>query len=171
MILTGLEIKEQILIGNIIISPFDGDLINPNSYDLRLGDTLLVYDEECLDPRKQLKTKEISIPEDGYVLQPGVLYLGHTIEHTESKLFAPMLEGKSSIGRLGVSVHITAGVGDVGFSGQWTLEISVVHPVVVYPKMKICQVMFFDVTGEISEYSGKYQNQEGIIESLSYKDF
>ena len=105
------------------------------------------------------------------MLRPGRLYLGKTVEWTSSPGFVPMYEGRSSLGRLGVSSHITAGFGDIGFEGNWTLEISVVQPVRIYPGMRIGQLYWHKPVGEItSTYQGKYQGQEGIQASKLYED-
>ena len=109
MILSGLEIKRQAAEGNIKIEPFDDKLLNPNSYNLRLHNELLIYEDEVLDMKKPLSTKTIVIPEDGLVLEPGRLYLGRTVEKTATNRFVPMLEGRSSVGRLGLYIHVTAG--------------------------------------------------------------
>jgi len=167
-----LEIKKQVDDGKIAIDPFDEKLINPNSYNLRLHNELLVYTDDILDMRKPLGTEKIIIPEDGLVLKPGTLYLGRTFEHTSTEHFVPMLEGRSSVGRLGLYVHVTAGFGDIGFSGYWTLEIQCVQPVKVYPMVEICQIYYHAISGDFAPYkSGKYQNNTGIQPSLMYKDF
>lgn len=172
MILSGKEIQKKREAGLIQIEPFDEKLINPNSYNLRLHNELVVYTEFPLDMKKFPKTEKIIIPESGYELKPGILYLGRTLEFTETHGVVPMLEGRSSIGRLGMYVHITAGFGDVGFKGYWTLEISVIHPLVIYPGVQICQIFYHTVEGEITEYhSGKYQGNTGIQPSLLFKDF
>ncbi|MDX1961480.1 MAG: dCTP deaminase [Leptospiraceae bacterium] len=172
MILTGKEIKKKMEEGSIKIEPYEEKLLNPNSYNLRLHDELMVYEEFPLDMKKPPKTKKISIPENGYKLEPGILYLGRTLEFTETHALVPMLEGRSSIGRLGMFVHVTAGFGDVGFKGFWTLEISVIHPLIIYPNVQICQIFYHTVEGDITEYSsGKYQGNTGIQASLLYKDF
>jgi dCTP deaminase len=171
MILSGLEIKKR-LGKEIIIEPFSDRLLNPNSYNLRLHNELLVYDEEILDMKKLNRTRSIVIPDSGYVLEPGRLYLGRTLEYTRTKNYVPMLEGRSSIGRLGLFVHVTAGFGDVGFSGYWTLEIHCIQPIRIYPGVEICQIYYHSIEGEYIEYkSGKYQNNSGIQPSLLYKDF
>ena len=171
MILTGEEIKKRIE-SDIIISPYDENLVNPNSYNLRLSDELMVYTDFPLDMKKLNATQTINIPEDGYTLQPGVLYLGRTIESTETHNLVPMLEGRSSIGRLGMFVHVTAGFGDVGFKGFWTLEIQVIHPLRIYSGVEICQIFYHTIEGKVREYSsGKYQNNHGIQPSLLFKDF
>jgi len=172
VILSGLEIKKQIELGNIQISPFDEGRINPNSYNLCLHNELMVYTNPVLDMKKPLNTEILIIPGDGLILQPGKLYLGRTHEKTSTNAYVPMLEGRSSIGRLGLYIHVTAGFGDVGFSGFWTLEIQCVHPVKIYPMVEICQIYYHTIEGDYSSYdSGKYQNNTGIQPSLIYRDF
>ena len=171
MILSGLEIKRH-LGKEIVIDPFDEKLLNPNSYNLRLHNELLVYEEEILDMKKPNKTRRIIIPEEGLVIKPGRLYLGRTLEYTKTDKYVPMLEGRSSVGRLGVYIHVTAGFGDIGFSGYWTLEIQCVQPVRIYPGVQICQIYYHTIEGEYKKYtSGKYQNNKDIQPSLLYKDF
>jgi dCTP deaminase len=171
MILTGKEILKR-LGSDIKIEPYTEKNLNPNSYNLCLHNELMVYTEFPLDMKKPNTTEKIIIPESGYLLEPGKLYLGRTLEYTETFNLVPMLEGRSSIGRLGMYVHVTAGFGDVGFKGFWTLEISVIHPLRIYPSVQICQIFYHTVEGEITEYkSGKYQANQGIQPSLLYKDF
>lgn len=185
MILTGPEIQRRIDSGEILISPFDPARINPNSYNLSLHNELLVYENGCnvagtvmpaiqepLDIKKPNPTSRISIPEDGLVINPGRLYLGRTVEATLTKNCVPMIEGRSSLGRLGIFIHITAGFGDVGFNGYWTLEMSCIHPVRIYPYIEICQIFYHDVVGDIQLYkSNKYQGNNDIQASMMYKDF
>lgn len=172
MILSGLEIKKQMEKGNITIQPFNPAAVNPNSCNLRLHNELLVYNNDVLDMKVPQTGKIIEIPESGLLLKPGVLYLGRTYEYTETKNFVPMLEGRSSIGRLGLYIHVTAGFGDVGFAGYWTLEIQCVQPIVIYPMVEVCQIYYHTIQGEYSPYtSGKYQNNTGIQPSLLFKDF
>lgn len=172
MILSGLEIKKQVENKNIIIEPFNEECINPNSYNLRLHNELLVYEDHVLDMKLPNKTKKIIIPEEGLILEPGKLYLGRTVEYTKTDKFVPMLEGRSSIGRLGLFIHVTAGFGDIGFSGFWTLEIHCIQPVKIYPGVEICQIYYHSIEGEYEKYSsGKYQNNIGIQPSMLYKDF
>ncbi|PJZ60681.1 dCTP deaminase [Leptospira adleri] len=171
MILTGQEIQKRIG-KDIVITPYSEKLLNPNSYNLRLHEELLVYTELPLDMKKPNPAEKIIIPESGLLLKPGVLYLGRTLEFTETHNLVPMLEGRSSIGRLGMLVHVTAGFGDVGFKGFWTLEISVIQPLIVYPGVEVCQIFYHTVEGQITEYSsGKYQANQGIQPSMLYKDF
>ena len=171
MILSGKEIKKK-LGKEIIIEPFDEKQLNPNSYNLRLHNELLVYDEKTLDMKKENKVKKLIIPEEGLVLETGKLYLGRTIEFTGTDNYVPMLEGRSSVGRLGLFIHVTAGFGDVGFQGFWTLEIFCVQPIKIYPGVEICQIYYHSIEGEYDKYiSGKYQNNQGVQPSLLYKDF
>lgn len=168
MILSGEEIRDN---DDIVIEPFDESRLNPNSYNLRLDDTLLVYDTTIADPRKDNPTREVTIPEDGLVLEPDDFCLGQTVEYTETYNHAPMLDGRSSIGRLGLSVHETAGFGDVGFKGYWTLEIATSMTTVLYPKMEICQIYYHPIKGEYEDYnSDKYQDNDGVQKSLLYKE-
>ncbi|TGK28061.1 dCTP deaminase [Leptospira gomenensis] len=171
MILTGKEIQKRIG-KEIVITPYTEKQLNPNSYNLRLHEELLVYTELPLDMKKPNPAEKLIIPESGLLLKPGVLYLGRTLEYTETHNLVPMLEGRSSIGRLGMLVHVTAGFGDVGFKGFWTLEISVIQPLVIYPGVEVCQIFYHTVEGQITEYSsGKYQANQGIQPSMLYKDF
>lgn len=172
MILSGLEIKRQCELGRIRIDPFCEERLNPNSYNLRLHHELLTYTEDVLDMKKPHVTRTVLIPEEGLLLEPGRLYLGRTAEYTSTDHYVPMLEGRSSVGRLGLYIHVTAGFGDIGFSGYWTLEIQCVQPVRIYPFVEICQIYYHMIEGEFSPYrSGKYQNNTGIQPSLLYKDF
>lgn len=171
MILSGREILKRIG-REIVIEPFDEKYLNPNSYNLRLHNELLIYEDNILDMKKVNKTKSIIIPDEGMLLEPGRLYLGRTYEYTKTDKYVPMLEGRSSIGRLGLYIHVTAGFGDVGFSGYWTLEIQCIQPVKIYPMVEICQIYYHSIEGEYERYkSGKYQNNTGIQPSMLYKDF
>lgn len=171
MILSGLEIKNK-LGKEISIEPFDEKALNPNSYNLKLHNELLIYEDYCLDMKLNNKSKKIVIPESGLLLEPGKLYLGRTLEYTKTDKYVPMLEGRSSVGRLGLYIHVTAGFGDVGFEGYWTLEIHCIQPIKIYPYVEICQIYYHSIEGEYKKYSsGKYQNNKGIQPSLLYKDF
>jgi dCTP deaminase len=170
MILSGEEIRNQ-LGKNIVIDPFHHENLNPNSYNLTLHNELLVYEEVVLDMRHSNRTRRIVIPEDGLVLSPNQLYLGRTMERTETHNLVPMIEGRSSIGRLGLFVHVTAGFGDVGFCGYWTLEMFAAQPVRIYPGIQICQIFYHQLTGDHVEYSSeKYQNAVDIQPSLLYRE-
>jgi dCTP deaminase len=171
MILSGLEIERR-LGSDIVIEPYDRRLLNPNSYNLRLGEDLLVYTAPTLDMAKPNPYERRTIPPEGLLLETGKLYLGRTFEFTATENLVPMIEGRSSVGRLGLFIHITAGFGDVGFKGFWTLEIFCVQPVKVYAGVEICQIFYHTLEGRYENYkSGKYQNNQGIQPSLLYKDF
>ena len=171
MILSGKEIENRIG-SDIIIDPYDKNRINPNSYNLSLHDELIVYSETTLDMKRDNPYQKIQIPEDGLELEANRLYLGRTVEYTETKGLVPMLEGRSSVGRLGLFVHVTAGFGDVGFKGFWTLEIFCVQPIRIYAGVEICQIYYHSIEGDYENYSsGKYQGNQGIQTSLLYKDY
>ncbi len=171
MILSGEEIKKR-MGGDIRIDPFDASQINPNSYDLTLHNELLVYEEVVLDVKTPNRYRRIEIPDCGLVLSPSQIYLGRTVEHTETHNLVPMIEGRSSLGRLGLFVHVTSGFGDVGFKGYWTLEMFAVQPIRIYPGLQICQIIYHALQGAVCEYSSsKYQNNKDIQPSLLYRDF
>ncbi|MFI6886736.1 dCTP deaminase [Streptosporangium canum] len=170
MILTGPEITAAARDGRLRIDPFDLDQVNPNSYNVRLGSTLLVYTDPVIDAGRANPTREQHIPADGYVLQPNELYLGHTQERVGSDVFVPLLFGRSSVGRLGLFVEITAPIGDLGFHGQWTLMLSPIRPLRVYPGMRVGQIMFFVSVGPIDLYHGKYQAAHGPQPSGHWRD-
>jgi len=171
MILSGKEIQNR-LNKDIFLEPFNPKQVGPNSYNLRLHNHLLVYEDPILDMKKNNQTQEIIIPKEGLLLKPGTLYLGRTIEYTKTNNLVPMLEGRSSIGRLGLFVHVTAGFGDVGFAGYWTLEIFCVQPIRIYANVEICQIYYHTIEGAFQQYSSnKYQNNIGVQASMLYKDF
>ena len=171
MILTGPEIEARIG-GDIQIDPFDPARVNPNSYNVTLHDELLVYEEIVLDMRRPNRHTRYEIPPEGLVLSPNRLYLGRTAERTETHNLVPMLEGRSSVGRLGLFVHVTAGFGDVGFAGYWTLEMFAVQPIRIYAGVEIAQIFYHTIEGPVREYqSGKYQNNRDIQPSMLFRDF
>lgn len=171
MILSGKEIKREMGKG-INIEPFAESQLNPNSYNLKLHNELMVYSNPVLDMKHPNPVDPLTIPEEGLLLETGKLYLGRTVEKTETSKFVPMLEGRSSIGRLGLFIHVTAGFGDVGFNGFWTLEIFCVQPIRIYAGVDICQIFYHTIEGDFDTYkNGKYQNNEGIQASMLYKDF
>lgn len=176
MILTGPKIEECLKEGSIVIDPIGDNLIGPNSVDLRLHAEMKVYESipqrgkgkpgarpllpsvfNPLDTKADNPTRNITAPHEGCVLKPGILYIGRTIETIGSDVFVPMVEGRSSCGRLGLQVHMTAGFCDTGFRGTITLEMTVVHPLRVYPGLPIAQVFFLRPEGEIRLYKGRYQ--------------
>lgn len=196
MILSGPEITRLIrtrahhdgapVLPFIEVTPFVPAHVGPNSLDLRLAPELLVYDTNSrveeqddgslvivrsLDARRENPTRSLTIPDDGLILQPGVLYLGSTMERVECHGVIPALETRSSIARLGISTHLSAGLGDDGGAMNWTLEITVVHPVKVYHSMRIAQMVFFTTQGERRPYVGRYVGSKGPVASRMWQDF
>lgn len=169
MILSGQEIQRR-LGDDIVIEGFDPARLNPNSYNLTLHDELMVYEEVVLDMAKPNRVRRMTIPEEGLVLSPNQLYLGRTVERTTTHNLVPQIEGRSSVGRLGLFVHVTAGFGDVGFSGFWTLEMFAVQPVRIYAGVPICQIFYHELTGEVTEYASKYQHNRDIQPSLLFEE-
>ncbi len=176
MILSDKKILEAIDNKEIVIEPYDRKCLGTNSYDVHLGKTLGIYRDKVLDARKHNQIDYHEIGPEGYVIEPGTLYLGSTLEYTETHNSVPFLEGKSSVGRLGIDIHATAGKGDVGFCNHWTLEISCVHPVRVYAGMPIGQLIYFLVDGDIENYYNKKKNAKYIertdkpVESMMWKN-
>jgi dCTP deaminase len=176
MILSDKQILEEMQKGTIKIIPFDVECLGTNSYDVHLGKYLATYQDEILDARKHNQINVFEIPKEGFVLRPETLYLGVTEEYTETLAHVPFLEGKSSVGRLGIDIHATAGKGDVGFCNTWTLEISVTQPVRIYAGMPIGQLIYFKVEGDIQHFyhsknNAKYnQRTEKPVESMMWKN-
>ncbi len=176
MILSDIEILNSIDNGTIVIRPYDRECLGTNSYDVHLSKYLAQYTAEVLDAKTHNEISHFEIPNEGFVLMPGQLYLGSTQEYTETHNSVPFLEGKSSVGRLGIDIHATAGKGDVGFCNHWTLEISCSKPVKVYEGMPIGQLIYFKVEGNIENYynkkkSAKY-NDVNVrpVESMMWKN-
>ncbi len=171
MILTGDEIKKQVSLGRIHIVPFSEENLNPNSYNFRIGNKLKVYKSEFLDTAEDNAYEEVNIPDDGFVLEPNKLYLGHTIEEMGSDFYVPTMQARSSIGRLGLYIYLNSGLGDIGFKRQWTLELHTIHPLKVYPGMKVGQMLFWKPEGRIKLYDGKYKDSIGSETSQIWRDF
>ncbi len=177
MILSDSEILLSIERGEIVIDPYRRDSLGSNSYDVHLGEWLATYNDEVLDARKHNRITAFRIPEEGYVLTPARFYLGVTLEYTESHKHVPFLEGKSSVGRLGIDIHATAGKGDVGFCNHWTLEISVKQPIRVYAGMPVGQLIYFTTSGDVQvpynvKGSAKYNGRsDKPVESMMWKNF
>jgi deoxycytidine triphosphate deaminase len=185
MILTGPQIASEIREGRIQFHPFDPKHCNPNSVNFHLGSRLLVYkrpgllrrlwdfvrgQEWSLTLRSRNEVEVIDIPPEGIILQPGQLYLGSTVEYIGSTHYAPLMAARSSIGRLGLFIFLNSGLGDIGFQGQWTLELMTIHPIRLFAGDRIGQMMFFKPEGEVVQYSGKYQRSVGPVSSLIYQD-
>ena len=171
MIISGKEIKKRL--GNdVTIEPFHDSQLNPNSYNLRLHNELLVYTEPVIDMKRENPMRTITIPEEGLLLEPGKLYLGRTVEFTKTDSLVPMLEGRSSLARLGLFIEVSASLGNVGTAGYWTLEIMCIQPIRIYSNVEICQIFYHTILGDFDRYkSDKYQNNRGVQPSLFYKEF
>jgi dCTP deaminase len=171
MILTGPEIARQVAQGRIIIDPFDPLRVSPNSYDFTLGDTIVGYEDEVLDVARENQTWERTLDDEGFVLWPGRIYLGHTLEVMGSEHYVPIIRARSSTARLGLFIHVTADLIDIGSVNQWTLQLFAVQPLRIYPRMAIGQVTFWQPVGEIELYEGKYQGSRGPTASKSFAEF
>ena len=171
MILSGKKIIEEVENKKILIHPFNIDDINPNSYNYTLDEYIKVYENGILDPKKKMKTRLIKIPDEGMILEPNKLYLGCTKEIIGSDYYVPVITGRSSTGRLGLFVQITSDLVDIGFKGKLTLQFCATQPVKIYKGMKIGQVMFWKILGDVKLYNGKYQNSKEPRQSEIYKDF
>lgn len=171
MILTGNAIQRAMIYKNIDIQPFDVAQLGVNSYDLRLDSILKVYTKpkDCPLDLKTISKEQltsITIPESGYMLKPDELYLGSTVEHTFTDMYVPLIETRSSLARAGLSSHVSAGFGDIGFNGKWTLEITVIRPLIVYPNIRVAQIYYLKPEGLIEhKYKGRYQNQSEVTQS------
>lgn len=197
-ILSGIEISHQIDQGRISIEPYNPKYLNPASYDLTLGKEVAVYDRvtipdfggdvpgerlyprnmgvsNFLDAKLENRVTRFSMDERGFLLKPGIAYLMHTSEKVGTDHYVPIIDGKSSVGRLFIQIHATAGLGDPGFCGQYTLEVIVTVPVLVYPGMRIGQVRFYSINGEVTSYkeTGHYKNEYAVgpIPSMLHKSF
>lgn len=194
-ILTDQAVLSAIDRGEIEIDPFDKKQLNPTSYDLTLGDEVAVYDQwvytdmETMEPLNgsNLKTRngvldvkekptvtKFKINKNGWVILPGIGYLMHTRERVHTKSFVPVLDGKSSLGRLFVQVHATAGYGDPGFNGQYTLEVTATHPIRIYADKRIAQIRFHTMVGApLKLYDGNYKGEAsmGAVPSAAWKMF
>lgn len=199
-VLSGPEIQRLVDLGEIVITPFDPKRVNSNSYNLRLSPQLTVYEKgwmyhtaiakqererqttlaswitvpyipDTLDMAQPERHVSFEIPPEGIVLYPGVLYLGSTMEYTETPDHVPTIEGRSSVGRLGLTTHVTAGFGDQGFKGTWTLELSVVQPLRVYAGVEVCQIVYSTIQGAPKRYAGKYQGQRPPQVSGLWREF
>ncbi|MEM9826841.1 MAG: dCTP deaminase [Planctomycetota bacterium] len=171
MLLSGEEIRNREG-GDLRIDPFDPDRINPNSYNLTLHDELLIYEEIVLDAAAPNRFRRVPIPAEGITLQPNLLYLGRSVEYTQTHGLVPMIQGRSSISRLGLFVNPGGGVGDAGYEGTWTIEMHCVQPVRIYAGMQICQIYYLKLDGLCCEYnSEKYQHSRDIQPSQLFQEF
>ncbi|MFD6504162.1 dCTP deaminase [Streptomyces goshikiensis] len=170
MILTGPDIAFEQARGRLTLQPFSGDRVQPNSYDLTLGPTLAYYTGDVLDTRAENPHREIEIPAEGFVLRPDRIYLGSSVEEIGSHHYVPIIRARSGAARLGVFVHVTADLIDIGSVGQCTFQLRVVEPVRVYAGDRLAQVTFWGVQGDIVLYDGKYQGSRGPQPSRIHQD-
>jgi deoxycytidine triphosphate deaminase len=170
MILTGDAIAAEVARGRIIIDPFDTTRINPNSYNFTLGSRFKVYAHNTLDTNRENPTEDIVMTGGSIVLEPRRLYLAHSREVIGSTHFVPTYAARSSVARLGMFINLSAPLGDIGFIGQWTIQLFALHPIRVYEGMAIGQMMFWSTFGEIKLYEGKYQGAHGPIASQIFRD-
>lgn len=173
------RIKQAIRTGLLSIDAFNDDHLQAASYDVHLHPQILVLNDALpgvLDPKVDTTDQwvQIEIPEDGYTIGFGRFILGSTLQQIAiGRKLIGQLEGRSSLGRLGLMVHSTAGYVDPGFQGQVTLELSCVHPrgIRLYPGMPIGQLAFDDCLGVEQLYEGKYQHQRGPTPSLYHQNW
>ena len=158
MILTGPQIARCVANGTITIDPFDPDSVNPNSYNYRLGDTLLRSRDEVFDAARTPAWEELQIPDEGFTLRAGRLYLASTLETIGSSRYVTSLIGRSSLGRLGLFLQVTADLGHIGAVHRWTLELHAVQPLRIYKGMRIGQVSFWESQGTVRQYFGRYSD-------------
>lgn len=170
MILSGQAIFEAVRNDTIVIDPFNPEQLTPNSYDFRLGSRCKMYANEALDSRSHNPTIDVQFGSEGLQLSPHRLYLFNTHETMGSTHYVPIIRGRSSVGRLGLFIHITADLIDIGSINQWTLQLHCVQPLRVYPGMLVGQVTFWTVEGDIDLYTGKYATLQSPVPSLSHLD-
>jgi len=171
MILSGTKIDEEVKKERITIEPYNYSDINPNSYNYTLGDYVKVYKNKILDSKQKQEVEIIKIPDDGLIIYPDKIYLGFTEEIIGSDYYVPVITGRSSTGRLGLFVQITSDLVDIGFKGRLTLQLHSTQPVKIYKGMKIGQIMFWKIFGDVDLYKGKYQNSKVPRESEVWRDF
>ena len=186
MILSDRTIREEIAAGRIVIEPFDDACVQPSSVDLHIDRYFRVFRNHTMghiDVKQNLEelTELVEIgPEDTFMLHPGEFVLGTTSERVALPAdLVARLEGKSSLGRLGLLIHSTAGFVDAGWDGQLTLELSNVAnlPITLYPDMKIGQMSFMNLDQPAEKPYGsgalgsKYQGQVGPTPSAYWKNF
>lgn len=171
MILTGKKIQEEVEAGHIDLEPFLQHKVTTNSYDLALGETVIRYKADVIDPHEPTPFEEIQIPPDGLLLNKGDFVLGHSKERLGSDFYVPIIHGKSGTARMGLFVHVTADLIDIGSHGVTTFQLYATLPVRIYANMPIAQVSFWKPLGDIELYKGKYQNSTGPRPSMTYKDF
>jgi dCTP deaminase len=171
MILTGLEIIKEHAVGHLRIEPFDPAFVTTNTYDLTLGKHFCQYLTAILDPAIDNDYRVFEAPDDGVLMQAGDFLLGHSVENIGSDHYVPIIHARSTVARLGLFVHITADLIDIGSFGQVTFQLYATMPIRLRPGTRIGQVSFWVPKGEIVLYRGKYQNSRGPCPSKAFNDF
>lgn len=171
MILTGKKIIQELRNQKIDIYPFNKKRVTTNSYDLSLGNKIIRYKKSLIDPKEKNMYEEMIIPDEGLTLKAGDFVLGHSVERIGSDFYVPIIHGKSGTARMGLFVHVTADLIDIGSHGVTTFQLYATLPVRIYPGMLIAQVSFWVPFGDINLYKGKYQNSVGPQVSKMYKNF
>ncbi len=158
--LSGSEILNQMEMGNIVITPQDNIVINPNSVNLTLNNEIRIITDTVIDLKKKPNIDILNIDKNkGILLKPSEIYIARTNEFTETHGFVPCIDGRSSVGRKGINVHCSAGMGSIGYKGYWHLGLKPIEPISVEDFMKICQIYYYSVDGVIeNSYAGIYQN-------------
>lgn len=165
MILTGAEIHEEVREGRICISPYDENSIEPNSYGFRLDSNFICYRDPIVDTRCKPAEYRFEIPKSGFCLEPGKFYLGNTLETMGSDNYAATLYARRSVSTMGIWIQFSAPLGHTGAIIPWTLEITAINPVVVYPGMLIGKIAFWKPKGVRSIYDGKYTGSTEAVSS------
>lgn len=171
MILSGHKIEQEHASGKITLEPFSRTHITTNSYDLTLGARFIRYLGEVIDPAQLNAYEEFEVGDEGVFLNKGDFLLAHSVEIVGSEHYVPIIHARSSIARLGLFVHVTADLIDIGSIGNVTFQLHSCLPIRLYPGMNIGQVSFWKPLGEITLYSGKYQSSRGPKASQIHKDF
>ena len=170
MILTKHKIIEEVN-SKIEIAPFSISMVNNNSYTVHLGSKLLMYTSDYVDTAINNPVKEIIISDKGFVLEKGHFYVGHIEECIGSDYYVPVLHGIKEVAIKGLFVHVTANLIDIGNHCNFSLQLFPTENIKVYPKMDIAQVSFWQVSGNIKLYKGKYKGVKGPASSQSYRHF
>ncbi len=184
MILSDRDIIKRVRQGTLVIDPFREEHVQPSTVDLQLESKVRIFNNfelGVIDLRqKDDPTKEVKIGKKGFIIHPNEFLLGSTVERFKIPLdLAAKIEGRSSLGRLGLIIHATAGYVDPGFSGDITFEISNISrtPIKIYAGMRIAQICFFQMSSPVEHPYGskklgsKYQGQKGPTSSRAWKDF